>query len=145
MLSGQEEQAFAQIAEQIAADDPQFAVSMDVCSRASRRHHVVVVVAAATAARAAAAAGPPACGAALEMPPTTSAEPPGPTEPTDPSSVHHRRRRLAEQGVNGSAVVRQARVDAARAAQRAVVAEQRAQLRFVQPAVARPVIVSMGE
>ena len=51
MLSGQEEQAFAQIAEQIAADDPQFAVSMGRLQ--SRRpgggHHVVVVVAAATA------------------------------------------------------------------------------------------------
>ena len=51
MLSGQEEQAFAQIAEQIAADDPQFAVSMGRLQsrRAGRGHHVVVVVAAATA------------------------------------------------------------------------------------------------
>lgn len=51
MLSGQEEQAFAQIAEQIAADDPQFAVSMGRLQsrRAGRGNHVVVVVAAATA------------------------------------------------------------------------------------------------
>ena len=51
MLSGQEEQAFAQIAEQIAVDDPQFAVSIGRLQsrRAGRGHHVVVVVAAATA------------------------------------------------------------------------------------------------
>ena len=51
MLSGQEEQAFAQIAEQIAADDPQFAASIGRLQsrRAARCHHVVVVVAAASA------------------------------------------------------------------------------------------------
>ena len=51
MLSGQEEQAFAQIAEQIAADDPPFAASIGRLQsrRAGRGHDVVVVVAAATA------------------------------------------------------------------------------------------------
>ena len=51
MLSGQEEQAFAQIAEQIAADDPGFAASMGRLQsrRAGRGHHVVIVVAAASA------------------------------------------------------------------------------------------------
>src|SRR5689334_25438238 len=51
MLSGQEEQAFAKIAEEIAADDPGFAASMGRLQsrRAGRGHHVVIVVAAATA------------------------------------------------------------------------------------------------
>ena len=55
MLSGQEEQAFAQIAEQIAVDDPQFAVSIGRLQsrRAGRGHHVVVVVAAAGSPQAA--------------------------------------------------------------------------------------------
>jgi DUF3040 family protein len=51
MLSGQEEQAFAQIAEQIAADDPGFAASMGRLEsrRAGRGHRIVAVAAAATA------------------------------------------------------------------------------------------------
>ena len=51
MLSGQDEQAFAQIAEQIAADDPGFAASMGRLQshRAGRGHHIVLVAAAATA------------------------------------------------------------------------------------------------
>jgi Protein of unknown function (DUF3040) len=51
MLSGQEEQAFAQIAEQIAADDPGFAASMGRLEsrRAGRGHYIVTVAAAATA------------------------------------------------------------------------------------------------
>jgi hypothetical protein len=52
MLSGQEERAFTEIAEQIAADDPPFAASMRRLQsrRTGRGHDVVVVVAAATAA-----------------------------------------------------------------------------------------------
>ena len=51
MLSGQEERAFAEIAEQITADDPRFAVSMRRLQsrRPGRGHDVVIVVAAATA------------------------------------------------------------------------------------------------
>jgi hypothetical protein len=51
MLSGQEERAFAQIADQIAADDPRFAASMRRLQsrRACRGHDVVIVVAAASA------------------------------------------------------------------------------------------------
>ena len=51
MLSGQEEQAFAQIAEQIAAGDPGFAASMGRLQsrRAGRGHRIVAVAAAATA------------------------------------------------------------------------------------------------
>ena len=51
MLSGQEESAFAEIAEQIAADDPRFVSSMGRLQsrRTGRGHLVVVVVAAATA------------------------------------------------------------------------------------------------
>jgi hypothetical protein len=51
MLSGQDEQAFAEIAEQIAADDPAFAGSMRRLQsrRAGRGHDVVIVVAAASA------------------------------------------------------------------------------------------------
>lgn len=51
MLSGQEERAFAEIAEQIGADDPRFAVSMRRLQsrRPGRGHDVVIVVAAATA------------------------------------------------------------------------------------------------
>jgi hypothetical protein len=51
MLSGQEERAFAEIAEQVAAGDPQFAASMErlQARRPGRGHDVVVVAAAATA------------------------------------------------------------------------------------------------
>ena len=51
MLSGQEERAFAEIAEQIGADDPRFAASMRRLQsrRAGRGHDVVIVAAAATA------------------------------------------------------------------------------------------------
>jgi len=51
MLSGQEEQAFVQIAEQIVADDPRFAASMRRLQtrRAGRGYDVVVVIAAASA------------------------------------------------------------------------------------------------
>jgi hypothetical protein len=51
MLSGQEERAFAEIAEQIAADDPRFAVSMRrlQARRPGRSHDVVIVIAAASA------------------------------------------------------------------------------------------------
>ena len=51
MLSGQEEQAFTEIAEQIAADDPRFAVSMRRLQshRAGRGHDVVILLAAASA------------------------------------------------------------------------------------------------
>jgi hypothetical protein len=51
MLSGQEERAFAEIAEQIGADDPRFAESMRRLQsrRPGRGHDVVIVVAAATA------------------------------------------------------------------------------------------------
>ena len=51
MLSGQEEQAFAEIAEQIAADDPGFAASMGrLQSRRVGRGHLFVAVAAAATA-----------------------------------------------------------------------------------------------
>jgi hypothetical protein len=51
MLSGQEERAFTEIAEQIAADDPRFAASMRrlEARRTGRGYDVVVVLAAATA------------------------------------------------------------------------------------------------
>jgi hypothetical protein len=51
MLSKQERRAFAEIAEQVVADDPQFAASMRALqsSRPGRGHAVVVVLAAATA------------------------------------------------------------------------------------------------
>jgi len=51
MLSGQDERAFAQIADRIAADDPRFAVSMRrlQARRGTRRHDAVVVASAATA------------------------------------------------------------------------------------------------
>ena len=51
MLSGQEERAFAEIADQIAADDPRFAVAMRRLQsrRGTRVHDVVIVVSAATA------------------------------------------------------------------------------------------------
>ena len=51
MLSGQEGREFAEIAEQIGADDPRFAVSMRRLQsrRAGRGHDVVIVVSAATA------------------------------------------------------------------------------------------------
>jgi hypothetical protein len=51
MLSGQEERAFAEIAEQIVADDPRFTESVWRLQprTAGRGHAVVVVVAAASA------------------------------------------------------------------------------------------------
>ena len=51
MLSGQDERAFAQIADQIAADDPRFAASMRRLKgrRPTRVHDVVIVASAATA------------------------------------------------------------------------------------------------
>ena len=51
MLSGQEERAFAQIADQIAADDPRFAASMRRLRRRrpTRLHDAVIVASAATA------------------------------------------------------------------------------------------------
>jgi hypothetical protein len=51
MLSGQDERAFAEIAEQIAAADPRFAASMRRLQsrRPGRGHDVVIVAAAATA------------------------------------------------------------------------------------------------
>ncbi len=51
MTSGQEEQAFAQIAEQIVADDPGFAASLRRVQsrRPGRVHDAVIVAAAATA------------------------------------------------------------------------------------------------
>jgi hypothetical protein len=51
MLSGQEERAFAEIAEQVAAGDPRFAASMERLQtrRVGHGHDVVIVVAAASA------------------------------------------------------------------------------------------------
>jgi hypothetical protein len=51
MLSGQDERAFAEIAEQIVADDPEFATSMRRLQsrRPGRFHDIVIVVATATA------------------------------------------------------------------------------------------------
>ena len=51
MLSGQDERAFAEIAEQIVADDPEFATSMRRLQsrRPGRVHNIVIVAAAATA------------------------------------------------------------------------------------------------
>lgn len=51
MLSRQEEQAFARIAERITADDPRFATSMRRLQvhRPHRGHDVVILVAAASA------------------------------------------------------------------------------------------------
>lgn len=51
MLSGQEERAFTEIAEQIAADDPRFATSLRhlQARRPGRAHDAVIVVAAASA------------------------------------------------------------------------------------------------
>jgi len=51
MLSGQDERAFAQIAEQIVADDPEFATSMRRLRsrRPGRGHDVVIIIAAGTA------------------------------------------------------------------------------------------------
>ena len=91
MLSGQEEQAFAQIAEQIAADDPGFAASMGRLEsrRAGRGHHIVAVAAAATAVLClAVVAGTPRLrggGAGIRRIPLP-AEPAIPAEPAEPSS-----------------------------------------------------------
>jgi hypothetical protein len=51
MLSGQEERAFVEIAEQMTADDPRFVASMRRLQARRRRrgHDVVVVIAAASA------------------------------------------------------------------------------------------------